>query len=73
MILINTDNKLSDKTTLKNVVILLPDVFADDNMFFPQVFFRSCIIWSINRIQSTLKRYKERIDTRSMTSYKMVG
>ena len=53
MILINTDNKLSDKTTLKNVVILLPDVFADDSMFFPQVFFRSCIIWSINRIQNT--------------------
>ena len=44
MILINTDNKLSDKTTLKNNVILLPDVFADDSMFFPQVFFRSCII-----------------------------
>ena len=36
--LIDTDNKLADKITLKNIVILISCVIKDDDNFYPKLF-----------------------------------
>ena len=42
-ILIDTDEKLTDDISLKNVVILMTCVIKDDSKFYPQIFFKEAL------------------------------
>ena len=42
-ILINTDDKLPDDVTFKNVVILMTCVIKDDNKFYLQIFLEEAL------------------------------
>ena len=42
-ILVDTDDKLPDIVTLKNVVILLMCIIKDDGKFYPQLFLEEAI------------------------------
>ena len=42
-ILIDTDEKLPDDISLKNVVILMTCVIKDDSKFYPQTFFEEAL------------------------------
>ena len=41
--LIDTDNKLADKITLKNIVILISCVIKDDDNFYPKLFLEEAL------------------------------
>ena len=41
--LIDTDNKLADKITLKNIVILISCVIKDDDNFYPNLFLEEAL------------------------------
>ena len=46
--MIETDDKLPDGITLKNVVISVTSVFKDDDKFHPQVFLEDALIaWKL--------------------------
>ena len=42
-ILIDTDEKLTDDISFKNVVILMTCVIKDDSKFYPQIFFKEAL------------------------------
>ena len=42
-ILIDTDDKLPDSTTLQNVVILIICIIKDDGKFYPQLFLEEAL------------------------------
>ena len=41
--LIDTDNKLADKITFKNIVILISCVIKDDDNFYPKLFLEEAL------------------------------
>ena len=41
--LIDTDNKLADKITLKNIVILISRIIKDDDNFYPKLFLEEAL------------------------------
>ena len=43
-ILIDTDNKLPDDITLRNVAILVTYVLKDDGKFYPQIFLEKALL-----------------------------
>ena len=43
-ILIDTDDKLANKVTLKNVLILISCVINNDDKFYPQIFLEEALV-----------------------------
>ena len=43
-ILIDTDNKLPDDITMKNIVIIIICIIKDDGKFYPQIFLDEALL-----------------------------
>ena len=43
-ILIDTDNKLPDDITMKNIVIIIICIIKDDSKFYPQIFLDEALL-----------------------------